>query len=133
MLIRDKVLGSCRERRTQDDLLAFMESVARAYAGKQVHVIWDKLNKHRAQAVRQAFDARHGKRFHFRVTLWHASWVNQIELWCALYARRVPRHASHTSTAHLRERTEQFIRERDQASRTFKWSVRGYPLQTGAS
>jgi hypothetical protein len=45
----------------------------------------------------------------------------------------VPRHAS---TARLRERTEQFIRdirERNQAARPFKWSFRGYPLQTGAS
>jgi len=110
-----------------------MESVARAYAGKQVHVIWDIVNTHRAQAVRQASNARHGKRFHFRFIPWHARWVNQIELWFALYARRVPRHASHTSTAHLRERTEQFIRERNQAARLFKWSFRGYPLQTGAS
>jgi len=48
----------------------------------------------------------------------------------------VPRHASYTSTAHLRERTEQFIRDiraRNQAARPFKWSFRGYPLQTGAS
>jgi len=54
----------------------------------------------------------------------HASWVNQIELWFALYTRRVLRHASHTSTAHLRERTEQFIRERNQTARPFKWTFR---------
>ena len=35
--------------------------------------------------------------------------------------------------AHLRERTEQFIRERNQTARPFKWTFRGYPLQTGAS
>ena len=39
-----QVLGSCRDRRTQDDLVAFMDSVAAAYPGKQVHVIWDNLN-----------------------------------------------------------------------------------------
>jgi hypothetical protein len=50
-------MGSCRERRTQDDLVAFMESVAAAYPGKQVYVIWDNLNTHRAQAVSQAFNA----------------------------------------------------------------------------
>jgi hypothetical protein len=55
----------------------------------------------------------------------HASWVNQIELWFALYTRRVLRHASHTSTAHLRERTEQFIRERNQTASPFKWTFRG--------
>jgi transposase len=128
-----QVLGSCRERRTQDDLVAFMERVATAYPGKQVHVIWDNLNTHRAQAVWQAFNARHGERFHFHFTPLHASWVNQIELWFARYTRRVLRHASHTSTAHLRERTEQFIRAHNQGARPFKWSFRGYPLQTGAS
>jgi transposase len=35
-----KVLAECRERRTQDDLVAFMERVAAAYPGKQVHVVW---------------------------------------------------------------------------------------------
>ena len=100
-----QVLAECRERRTQDDLVAFMERVAIAYPDKQVHVVWDNLNTHRAQAVWHAFNARHGKRFHFHFTPLHASWVNQIELWFARYTRRVLRHASHTSTVHLRERT----------------------------
>jgi transposase len=128
-----KVLAECRERRTQDDLVAFMERVAAAYPGKQVHVVWDNLNTHRAQAIWQAFNTRHGSRFHFHFTPLHASWVNQIELWFARYTRRVLRHASHTSTAHLRERTGQFVREHNQAARPFKWSFRGYPLQTGAT
>ena len=128
-----QVLADCRERRTQDDLVAFMERVAAAYPDKQVHVIWDNLNTHRAHVVWQAFNARHDKRFHFHFTPLHASWVNQIELWFARYTRRVLRHASHTSTAHLRERTGQFIREHNQAACPYKWSFRGYPLQSGAS
>jgi transposase len=110
-----------------------MERVAVAHPGKQVHVIWDNLNTHRAQAVWQAFNERHDQRFHFHFTPLHASWVNQIELWFARYTRRVLRHASHTSTAHLRERTEQFAHEHNQAARPFKWTFRGYPLQTGTS
>nr|WP_280519715.1 transposase [Cupriavidus numazuensis] len=73
------------------------------------------------------------QRFHFHFTPLHASWVNQIELWFACYTRRVLRHASHTSIAHLRERTEQFVGAHNQVARPFKWSFRGYPLQTGAS
>jgi hypothetical protein len=46
---------------------------------------------------------------------------------------RVLRHASHTNTAHLRDRTERSIREHNRAARAFKWSFRRYPLQTGAS
>ncbi|WP_293034565.1 IS630 family transposase [Paraburkholderia sp.] len=128
-----QVLAECRDRRTQDDLVSFMERVAAAYPDKQVHVVWDNLNTHRAQAVWQAFNARHDKRFRFYFTPLHASWVNQIELWFARYTRRVLRHASHTSTAHLRERTGRFVSEHNQAARPFKWSFRGYPLQSGTS
>lgn len=128
-----QVTADCGDRRTQADLLAFMERLAAAYPDQQVHVVWDNLNTHRAQAVWQAFNARHAGRFHFHFTPLHASWVNQIELWFARYTRRVLRHASHTSTAHLRERTAQFVRTHNQAARPFKWSFRGYPLQTGES
>ncbi len=126
-----QVLAECRDRRTQDDLVSFIERVTAAYPDKQVHVVWDNLNTHRAQAVWQAFNARHDKRFRFHFTPLHASRVNQIELWFARYTRRVLRHASHTSTAHLRERTERFLSEHNQVARPFKWSFRGYPLQSG--
>lgn len=125
-----KVLANCGERRTQADLVAFMERVAVAYPAVKIHVVWDNLNTHRAQAVWRDFNARHGRRFHFHFTPLHASWVNQIEIWFARYTRRVLRNASHTSTDHLRERTEKFIREDNRAARPFKWSFRGYPLQS---
>lgn len=39
-----RVLARCTDRRTQDDLVGFMERVARAYPRGTVHVIWDNLN-----------------------------------------------------------------------------------------
>ena len=126
-----RVLASCTERRTQDDLVAFMDSVASAYPTGTVHVIWDNLNTHRAQAVWDAFNARHGQRFVIHFTPLHASWVNQIELLFGIYSRRVLRHASHTSTTHLRQRTEAFIAQRNAAPRPFKWTFAGFELQTG--
>ena len=126
-----RVLASCTDRRTQDDLVAFMEGVASAYPTGIVHVIWDNLNTHRAQAVWDEFNARHGRRFVIHFTPLHASWVNQIELLFGIYSRRVLRHASHTSTTHLRERTEAFIAQRNAAPRPFKWTFAGFELQTG--
>lgn len=126
-----RVLASCTDRRTQDDLVAFMDSVASAYPTGTVHVIWDNLNTHRAQAVWDAFNARHGQRFVIHFTPLHASWVNQIELLFGIYSRRVLRHASHTSTTHLRQRTEAFIAQRNAAPRPFKWTFAGFELQTG--
>jgi len=126
-----QVLGRCTDRRTQDDLLAFMEDVARAYPRGAVHVVWDNLNTHRAQAVWDDFNARHGGRFVFHFTPLHASWVNQIELLFGIYSRRVLRHASHRSIAHLRERTEAFIAQRNNSPKPFKWTFAGFELQTG--
>ena len=126
-----RVIGSCSDRRTQADLVAFMEQVALAHPKGRVHIVWDNLNTHRAQAVWDDFNARHGNRFVFHFTPLHASWVNQIELLFGIYARRVLRHASHSSIAQLRERTEAFMAQRNQAPQPFKWTFAGFELQTG--
>lgn len=126
-----RVLARCGDRRTQDDLVAFMEEIALAYPSGAVHVVWDNLNTHRALAVWERFNARHGKRFVFHFTPLHASWVNQIELLFGIYARRVLRHASHTSTQCLRQRTEAFIAQRNAAPKPLKWTFAGFELQTG--
>lgn len=128
-----RVIGTCRDRRTQADLVAFMEMVAEAYPDRPVHVIWDNLNTHTAKSVWEEFNARHGRRFHFHFTPIHASWVNQVELLFGIYSRRVLRHASHTSTVHLRERTEAFLEQRNVAPKPFRWTFDGYPLQAGES
>jgi transposase len=126
-----RVIGSCKDRRTQDDLVAFMEDVAQLYPRGRVHVVWDNLNTHRAQAVWADFNARHRQRFVFHFTPLHASWVNQIELLFGIYARRVLRHASHSSIEHLRKRTEAFLAQRNRAPKPFKWTFAGFELQTG--
>ena len=126
-----RVIGSCTDRRTQADLLAFMERVAHAYPTGRVHVVWDNLNTHRAQAVWDEFNARHDKRFVFHFTPLHASWVNQIELLFAIYSRRVLRHASHSSIAQLRQSTDAFMAKRNHAPKPFKWTFAGFELQTG--
>jgi transposase len=125
-----KTLAACGPTRTQADLLAFMEQVAKAYPHQQVHIVWDNLNTHRA-GVWQDFNEKHGGRFQFHYTPIHASWVNQIELLFGIFSRRVLRNASHTSTEHLRDRTLAWFLLRSLAPKPFKWSFKGYHLQTG--
>jgi len=102
-----------------------MEQVAQAYPKGRVHIVWDNLNTHRAQSVWEEFNSRHDHRFVFHFTPIHASWVNQIELLFGIYARRVLRHASHASIQELRQRTEAFMAQRNQAPKPFKWSAPG--------
>jgi hypothetical protein len=59
----------------------------------------------------------------------HTSWLNQIEIWFSILARRLLKRASFTSTTVLRERILAFI---DLYNRTiakaFKWTSTGRPL-----
>jgi len=125
-----KTVATCGDTRTQADLLAFMEQVAVAYPDQSVHVIWDNLNTH-CSKVWMEFNEKHGERFHFHFTPKHASWVNQIELLFGIFSKRVLRNASHISSGHLKDRTLAWFADRDQAPKPFKWSFRGYHLQTG--
>jgi hypothetical protein len=68
-------------------------------------------------------DSRH---FDHRSARWVVSdalvlskrWV--VNLQFGIYSRRVMRHASHSSTAHLRERTEAFIAQRNISAKPFE-------------
>lgn len=125
------VLGHCGPQRTAADLLAFMAEVAAAYPTGVVHVVWDNLNIHRGARWTE-FNHVHGERFHFHFTPLHASWVNQIECWFSLLARRVLRHGSFTSAAELSAAVATFIRRwNNHERRPFRWTFTGYPLQTG--
>lgn len=127
-----EVFGHCGATRTGDDLEAFMEALAVKYPVGDVHIIWDNLNIHRAMGSRwDAFNARHGRRFHFHYTPLHASWVNQIELWFAILSRRCLRHASFRSTESLCRAVLTFIEDWNLRAHPFRWTFSGYPLHVG--
>ena len=84
-----------------------------------------------AHEVEHPQSGDHHQRIVFHFTPLHASWVNQIELLFGVYSHRVLRHASHSSIEHLRERTEAFMAQRNQAPKPFKSTFAGFELQIG--
>jgi len=119
-----QVFGQCR-RRTADGLIAFMEALAKRYPAGQVYVVWDNLNTHHGDRWR-IFNERHGGRFHFVHTPLHASWVNQVEIWFSILAKRVLKYGSFASKSELRRRVLGFITYWNRAeAHPFRWSFRG--------
>jgi hypothetical protein len=128
-----KVLGECKPQRRAEDLVDFMEGLARKYPTGQVYVVWDNLNIHYdgAEGRWTRFNRRHGDRFHFVYTPLHASWVNQIEIWFSLLQRRVLRHSDFPCAHALPRAVMSFIRSwnRDEAH-PFNWTFRGHFVHT---
>jgi transposase len=120
-----EVFGECSVKRKAVDLMRFMERVAKQYPTGKVTVIWDNLNIHHGDAW-EAFNRRHGGRFRFVYTPIHASWVNQVEIWFSLLARRVLKHASFATAEELVEAVEGFVAHwNEHEAHPFRWTFRG--------
>lgn len=122
-----EVYGECRDRRTGDDLVEFMEAVAARTPGKVV-IIWDNLNVHYDGAAKRwtEFNKRHGGRFTFVYTPTHASWLNQVECWFSILERRVLRHASFPTVEAVNARVDGFIAHWNaHEAHPFNWTFRG--------
>lgn len=80
-------------------------------------------------STRKAFLMDEGHRVRFVYVPKHTSWLNQVEIWFSVLARRVIRRGSFHSTEDLRDRILRFI---DYFNRTmakpFKWTYAGRPL-----
>ena len=119
------VVGECSKQRKADDLLRFMERVAREYPTGNVTIVWDNLNIHGGDRWVD-FNRRHGGRFRFLYTPLHASWVNQVEIWFSLLARRVLKHGSFATAADLVRAVEGFVCHwNDDEAHPFRWTFRG--------
>lgn len=66
----------------------------------------------------------------FHYTPKHASWMNQVEMWFSILARKVLKRGSFQSVEQLREKVWSFIEYYNaEWAKPFKWTYQGKPLE----
>ena len=105
-------------RRRRAEFLDFMNEVVADYPDQEIHVVLDNLRTHKPK--RDRWRARH-KNVHFHFTPTHASWLNQVEIWFSILARRTLEGASFTSVRQLRQAIDAFIEAYNPIATPFRW------------
>lgn len=122
-----QVIGNVYERASRVEFLDFLERLdAEIPQEKPVHAILDNLQVHKTPEVTAWLEDHPRWSFHFTPT--HASWLNQIELWFSILARRVLRRGIFPSKQDLADKLLAFIDRYNPTAKPFAWTYSGKPL-----
>ena len=89
---------------------------------------WEKMTKEQRQEILQ----KPNKRVVFHFLPFHASWLNQVEIWFSFLSRDVLKRGSFTGKPDLKNKVYHYIHDYDRyRAHPFKWTYTGHPLAAG--
>lgn len=121
------VSGMTAATRNRFDFIAFLDQLEAAVpAGQKVVAILDNLSTHKTQEV-EDWLAQH-PRWEFVFTPKHASWLNQVEIFFSILARRLLRHGAFTDVDDLATQMLAFVEHHNLSAKPFAWTYTGKVL-----
>jgi transposase len=115
-----KVHGRCFARRTHQEFVAFLASLAQRYPRRELHLICDNYGTHKHPKVREWLAAHPRVHLHFTPT--SASWLNLVERWFALVTTQAIRRGSFDSVARLERAIMRYLAAWNEQAKPFRWT-----------
>jgi transposase len=115
------VIGQCMQKHRHQEFIRFLNAIeAKVPAGKLIHVILDNYAAHKHPKV-IAWLARH-PRFTFHFTPTSASWLNAVEGFFAILAKRRLKRGVFKSVVDLQACINRFLAQHNQNPKPFTWT-----------
>src|SRR5450631_413465 len=115
------VIGQCMQKHRHQEFIRFLNAIeAKVPAGKLIHVILDNYAAHKHPKV-IAWLARH-PRFTFHFTPTSASWLNAVEGFFAILAKRRLKRGVFKSVVDLQACINRFLAQHNQTPKPFTWT-----------
>jgi transposase len=116
------------DRNTATNFIDFLDALdAKVPAELDVQLVLDNGSSHIARDTRWWLVAH--PRFHAHYTPTHASWLNQVELFFSILARRLLKRGEFRSVEDLVAKVMAFITDDNRTARPFRWTYDGRPLK----
>ena len=115
-----RVTDRCYDRHGKAEFLDFLERLAKAYPGEELHVVLDDYHTHKHADV-EAWLAKHPRvTLHFTPT--SGSWLNLVEVFFGIISRQAIRRGSFTSVPELVAAIRAFIDGWNERCHPFSWT-----------
>nr|WP_232840280.1 IS630 family transposase [Nocardia aurea] len=125
-----KVTGLCKPRHRHQEFLAFLKHLARAYPGRELHLVMDNYAAHKKAEVRDWLTENPRIRVHYTPT--SASWMNLVEVWFGIIERQAIHRGTFRNVRELTTAIRAFINGWNPRAHPFVWTKTAEEILTKA-